>query len=209
MLSARPCSIRKNAPAVAADDPEARPTGLGVDMPESIRADLRANTHVLYRFYTESGELLYVGITNDPQRRFSDHGAEKPWWRRVAQIKIERFRTRRELAGAEIKAIETERPRYNRAYSAGAAQEIRIHRNRGTSLCPDANRFGNEPPRHHPDEPQEPRRLQRRLPCPDCGQLFSVVQDADEKWQPIGDIYCKDCGGRWTEQEWRRAAIGF
>lgn len=175
---------------------------------ESVRADIRANTHALYRFYSASGELLYVGITNDPDRRFSRHGSEKPWWCRVADIKIERFASREELAQAEVRAIETEHPRYNRAHAAGIAEELRPAV-RGHAMWPDASRFGNEPPHHHPDQPQPKPKLAMPLPCPGCCS-YRVYQDADDRWKPIADTTrCNDCGATWTDTEWRQATLGF
>lgn len=177
-------------------------------MPESIHADLHANNHVLYRFYSAKGQLLYVGITNDPNRRFTEHGIEKPWWPRVSDIKIERFNSRAELIEAELKAIRTENPRYNRAHASGVFEEVHLRRIRGRALCSDANRFGNFAPSHHPDDPLPPRVLAMQLPCPQCcGQ---VNQEADDKWQPLADsVHCASCGATWSDSDWRRAALGF
>lgn len=172
-------------------------------MSEAIRADLRANTHALYRFYSRTGQLLYVGITNDPSKRFKEHGLDKPWWSRVAEIKIERFSSRAELAAAEIRAIETEHPRYNRAHSAGLAEELHV-RSHTSPLWPDANRFGNEPPREHPDAPQAPRRVGVGWPCTKCSS-YRVYRAADDRWKPTGDVCCPDCNSQWTPEEWRRA----
>ncbi|WP_052506275.1 GIY-YIG nuclease family protein [Mycolicibacterium llatzerense] len=75
--------------------------------------------HVLYRFFDDSDRLLYVGITNDPEKRFTSHRNDKPWWRYVTTIKLQRFETRGQLASAELAAITTEKPKYNVA-NAGA-----------------------------------------------------------------------------------------
>lgn len=34
----------------------------------------------VYRLYSPSRELLYVGVTNSPRHRFAQHAADKPWW---------------------------------------------------------------------------------------------------------------------------------
>lgn len=69
--------------------------------------------HTLYRFYDRAGGLLYVGITNNPPRRFGKHKDEKEWWRHVARIALEHHPTREALAAAERAAIETEGPLHN------------------------------------------------------------------------------------------------
>jgi predicted GIY-YIG superfamily endonuclease len=69
--------------------------------------------HVLYRFFGPSEELLYVGITMNPSRRFAQHGAGKEWWHEVDEIRMERLPSREAVLAAERRAIRNERPRYN------------------------------------------------------------------------------------------------
>lgn len=70
--------------------------------------------HALYRFYSASGELLYVGITVDPGRRFPQHQSNKPWWHEVSGITLsDPYPDRESAAAAERLAIEVEAPRYN------------------------------------------------------------------------------------------------
>lgn len=69
--------------------------------------------HTLYRFYAADSTLLYVGITNDPPRRFSKHRDEKDWWLSVARIEMEQYSSRDELAAAERTAIANEQPLHN------------------------------------------------------------------------------------------------
>lgn len=71
------------------------------------------SSNVLYRFYSADGELLYIGITNDAWRRFSQHRADKTWWPEVATICQQTLATREELSTAESRAIQSEHPRYN------------------------------------------------------------------------------------------------
>jgi predicted GIY-YIG superfamily endonuclease len=69
----------------------------------------------LYRLYTPSGKLLYVGITANPNTRFTEHAAEKPWWHEVDLTSpvIEWYGNRRKALEAEERAIKSERPVYN------------------------------------------------------------------------------------------------
>jgi predicted GIY-YIG superfamily endonuclease len=70
-------------------------------------------THALYRFFDAGGDLLYVGITNDPGRRWGRHANDKPWWHEVDHIEIERYPDRESVLAAEQKATKEERPKYN------------------------------------------------------------------------------------------------
>lgn len=70
-------------------------------------------SHILYRFYNDADELLYVGITANPSRRLERHRHEKDWWSDVSRIDIEHFTDRHTVLAAERTAIETEKPRHN------------------------------------------------------------------------------------------------
>lgn len=39
----------------------------------------------LYRLYDETGSLLYIGITTDPERRWKEHRTWQGWWPAVAR----------------------------------------------------------------------------------------------------------------------------
>ena len=67
----------------------------------------------LYRFYSSTDELLYVGLTCNPGRRFNEHRSVKEWWAEVARIALEQHPDFATLQAAERQAIELERPRYN------------------------------------------------------------------------------------------------
>jgi predicted GIY-YIG superfamily endonuclease len=43
----------------------------------------------LYRLYDADDQLLYIGISIDPQRRFKEHRKEQGWWPLVARRDIE------------------------------------------------------------------------------------------------------------------------
>lgn len=76
--------------------------------------------HALYRFLDTSGELLYVGVTNNPSRRFTQHGVSRDWWHEVETIRMERHESREAVLEAERAAIIAERPRYNVKHNGGA-----------------------------------------------------------------------------------------
>lgn len=71
-------------------------------------------THnALYRFYTDDGRLLYVGITADPAQRFGKHAATKAWWPEVRGISLEWYDDREDVLAAERRAIAVEGPLWN------------------------------------------------------------------------------------------------
>lgn len=69
--------------------------------------------HALYRMFDRYRQLLYVGITMSPAKRFAAHRYDKPWWNDVHTITIERFASKDELEAAELMAIRTEYPHHN------------------------------------------------------------------------------------------------
>lgn len=70
-------------------------------------------THALYRFYSDSGQLLYIGLTSNPGNRFQQHQQDKPWWHEVAGIAVEKYESREAVKAAETRAIAVEKPKYN------------------------------------------------------------------------------------------------
>jgi predicted GIY-YIG superfamily endonuclease len=77
-------------------------------------------THTLYRFFNAAGDLLYVGITNSPPRRFQQHKADKEWWSEVASITLAEYQSRAALMAAEREAVRNECPRYNKMLQSPA-----------------------------------------------------------------------------------------
>lgn len=67
----------------------------------------------LYRLYDEHNQLLYVGVTSDPDQRWESHRAEKDWWPQVRVREIEWVSDRAEALAREAQEIAKRRPRYN------------------------------------------------------------------------------------------------
>jgi len=67
----------------------------------------------LYRFYNDGGQLLYVGITNDPPRRMTQHSQDKKWWAQVRGMTVEWYPDRTSVLAAEKRAINVENPLHN------------------------------------------------------------------------------------------------
>ena len=69
----------------------------------------------LYRLFNEAGELLYIGITVNPEVRWASHRCAQSWWNEVARKDLQWLTNRAEALAAEAAAIPVERPRYNRS----------------------------------------------------------------------------------------------
>lgn len=67
----------------------------------------------LYRFYDSSHELLYVGISSDPWRRWREHVQTQPWYPQVKHWTSTWYDSEEEARGAELRAISGEHPRFN------------------------------------------------------------------------------------------------
>jgi hypothetical protein len=71
-------------------------------------------TTYVYRLYGRSGNLLYVGITDNLDRRWREHAASKHWWGQVAQKESEPYPSRLEAKRAEAMQIRNLKPVHNR-----------------------------------------------------------------------------------------------
>lgn len=70
--------------------------------------------HVLYRLYDADDVLLYVGMTNEWDRRESEHARFQPWWGEVVRFTHEPYPNRVDAEAAEKVAVRTEHPVFNK-----------------------------------------------------------------------------------------------
>lgn len=76
-------------------------------MPESTERT------ALYRLYDADGQLLYVGISSNPDARWRQHASEKGWWSDVTTKSVEWFETRKSAHRVEVAEIEDDEPLHN------------------------------------------------------------------------------------------------
>ena len=72
-----------------------------------------SKAHFLYRHFGVNLELLYIGVTNNVQRRVKDHSKNSDWFPTVRNITMEVFESREEVLDAEKEAIKKEKPKHN------------------------------------------------------------------------------------------------
>lgn len=77
------------------------------------RTKLCGDQTFLYRFFSRSGQLLYVGITNDWSSRLRQHRLGKPWYREAVRVELNVYPSRDAADKAERFAIRHERPLHN------------------------------------------------------------------------------------------------
>ena len=73
----------------------------------------------LYRLHSETGELLYVGITWNPFVRWRVHKREKPWWGEVARADVYLCLDDRDARDWETWCIKALDPKYNKHQKRG------------------------------------------------------------------------------------------
>lgn len=75
--------------------------------------NIAAKRTALYRLFDSNGQLLYIGITYQPEARWKAHAATKAWWPDVARKSMEWHDTRPIAEAAEVAAIRAELPLHN------------------------------------------------------------------------------------------------
>jgi hypothetical protein len=67
----------------------------------------------LYRLYDIEHDLLYIGISRQPTKRFREHEHSQRWWHTVEYVDLTWFNSFNEARAAEKAAHWSERPPYN------------------------------------------------------------------------------------------------
>ena len=70
----------------------------------------------LYRHFSKNGTLLYVGISSSHLSRLQTHAENAHWRDMIASVTIEKYPDRESAHAAEVKAIQTENPLFNKQH---------------------------------------------------------------------------------------------
>ncbi|GAA0583129.1 hypothetical protein GCM10010172_80200 [Paractinoplanes ferrugineus] len=104
---------------------------------ESQLEPLEERPTAVYRLWNQSGRLLYVGMSANPDRRCASHKVTKLWWHEVFRRTEVWFPSRGEAELSEALAIAEESPRYNVIgveVSEGRGLQIDHHKIKSASL---------------------------------------------------------------------------
>lgn len=83
-------------------------------MPDSNPNDVKAS---IYRYYDDTGVLIYVGFTTKGSLRNRQHAADKEWWPFVKRQKVKHFHDEQEALACERELIAHCRPPFNRQHN--------------------------------------------------------------------------------------------
>lgn len=87
-----------------------------------LSGDAAGYPSMVYRFFGERDQLLYVGITDRGPTRWAEHARTKRWWPQVRGITIEPCQDRADALHREAHAIKAERPLFNIIHAAAFAR---------------------------------------------------------------------------------------
>ena len=71
------------------------------------------DSYCVYRYFTPTDRLLYVGCTSKFNARISSHKRASEWFRFVSYITVEHYRSKIAAVAAEERAIRSEMPKFN------------------------------------------------------------------------------------------------
>ena len=71
----------------------------------------------LYWIYDADGMLIYIGVADDPPKRFAQHAQSSAWWVLAARHNLQWYGTRTEAEKAEAAAIKRHDPYFNRVHA--------------------------------------------------------------------------------------------
>lgn len=79
------------------------------------------NSCSVYRYYDQSGVLIYVGITSRGIARNREHNRSRPWWPYVVRQEVEHLPNRSAALTRERELIERYWPPFNTQHNPSAA----------------------------------------------------------------------------------------
>lgn len=93
------------------------PHTLALSSPKSASLYLSTKSTDLYRYFDSNGKLLYVGISVDSLERACQHQHSSEWFKLFTSMTRQTYPDRKSAKQAEIKAIQEEKPLYNKHHN--------------------------------------------------------------------------------------------
>lgn len=82
--------------------------------------------YALYRHFDCQEKLLYIGLTNDPERREPDHRSQSFWMELTVRSEVESYDSLPKVRAAERDAILAEQPLFNRQHNESPEAHARL-----------------------------------------------------------------------------------
>ncbi len=80
--------------------------------------------HAVYRIWSASDELLYIGCSVNPLSRIMEHSKYKAWCVAIDRVTVQWFDNKPEAQAAEKAAIQSENPTWN-SHFTGCQKRVR------------------------------------------------------------------------------------
>lgn len=136
--------------------------------------------NTLYKMFSQTNELLYVGISMRPISRFKEHSGDKEWFAEISRIDLSNYLTREESLRAEAEAIKTLKPKYNKALAERAGYGARTKRRKGSIRLLPSGKY-------------QVRYTDKSGKVSSLGQTFDSIEKANEAWELFDDHSRFDC----------------
>lgn len=81
----------------------------------------------VYLLRDSAGDMLYVGVTDDVERRFREHARNKDWWPLVHRRSVLVFPDRHSALAWEAALIEALLPQFNQTGAAHQQRKRDLH----------------------------------------------------------------------------------
>ncbi|EGE40801.1 hypothetical protein GTY83_07100 [Streptomyces sp. SID4928] len=93
----------------------------------AVRYHDQADASAVYRVYNDQHDLIYVGMSYEPDARVRVQRREKPWGHEIAYYEADWHPDRAACQRAERALIESRQPRYNVTYTPEHQRRSLLH----------------------------------------------------------------------------------
>jgi predicted GIY-YIG superfamily endonuclease len=145
----------------------------------------------LYRFYDANDDLLYVGISNTWYQRFHQHERTSGWFSRVAHATFESYESREAVEAAELIAIKSENPQFNKA--SNPAYETATDHFQKIKLWSQSNLEADQLHKSLIEYMKEYRELRPQIKGKQSKWVAMAFLDIYYEIGPQGLIECRNC----------------
>jgi predicted GIY-YIG superfamily endonuclease len=103
--------------------PAMRENILGSDRTERFDMKQSSEKTILYRYFNDNNDLLYIGITKVFGSRLQQHLSKSRWFLEATKVTLEHFESRPIALMAEESAIKSEKPLFNTVHNKSVLKD--------------------------------------------------------------------------------------